>query len=82
MNDTDKNSCPFCKRLREIQQMDNYCIEKRDGWTGETQVIYGAALVHDIYYNGFYCGRTTYDMEPLHYCPTCGVKIQRSNEDE
>lgn len=82
MNDADKNTCPFCKRLHEVQQIDNYYIEKRDGRTGETKVIYGAALVRDMYYNGFFCGRTTHDMEQLHYCPTCGVKIQRSDEDE
>lgn len=75
MDNIPQESCPFCKRLNELRLMDDYCINNRDGRSGKTECRYGAALVHETYYNGHYEGRTTYYTEPLNYCPVCGVKI-------
>ena len=75
MENISQESCPFCKQLSEIKLRDEYYTEEHDGRGGKTECQYSAALVHEIYYNGHYEGRTTYYSEPLNYCPVCGVKI-------
>ena len=67
--------CPFCAWLSELKLRDEFYIKKSDGRPGETECKYGITLVHETYYNGSYCGRSTYDTEPLNYCPVCGIKI-------
>ena len=76
MENTDTKPCPFCEHLKEMKLSDAYYIEKRDGRTGETKCEYKAALVHETYYNGSFCGCTTYNAESLNYCPVCGNKIE------
>lgn len=75
MKDNSQTECPFCRQLNELLLMDDYYINNRDGRGGKTECKYGAALVHEIYYNGHYEGRTTYYTEPLNFCPVCGNKI-------
>jgi|GEM_PF-1027810 len=82
MSDTDIKSCPFCKWLNEMKNRDEYYINNKDGRTGQTECKYGIALVHDTYYNGWHCGHSTYDTEPLNYCPVCGIKIKEENHNE
>lgn len=75
MKDNSQTACPFCKQLNELLLMDDYYINKRDARGGKTEFKYGVALVHETFYNGHYEGRTTYDAEPLNFCPACGNKI-------
>lgn len=75
MENTTKEPCPFCKQLNDLRDIEDYHANKPDGRSGKTECHYGAALVHEIYYDGHYTGRTTYYTEPLNYCPVCGVKI-------
>jgi len=70
MNDSDLKSCPFCVFLGEIKLRDE--LHSKDGYENK----YCAALVHESYYNGSYCGRSTYNPEPLNYCSVCGIKIE------
>ena len=67
--------CPFCEWYHKLKDMDEYYSNNRDGRSGVTEARYGAALVHKTFYNGYYCGRTSYDFEPLNYCPTCGTRL-------
>lgn len=62
------------KKRRRIFLHDCY-INNRDGRGGKSECKYGVALVHEIYYNGCYEGRTTYYADPLNFCPVCGNKI-------
>lgn len=81
MEDDNEKTCPFCQSFRKVQETDAYYIGKRDGRPGETKVVYGVALVHDVYYDGFYCGRATYGAEELNYCPVCGIKLKERDAD-
>lgn len=75
MENTDSTSCPFCEWYRKLKNWDEYYENGRDGRGGVTEFRYGAALVHETYYDGIYCGCSTYKPEPLNYCPTCGTKL-------
>lgn len=77
METMNSTPCPFCEWYRKLKSIDEYYVGGQDGRSGKTEVQYGAALVHKLYYNGRYCGRSTYESEPLHYCPTCGIKLKK-----
>lgn len=79
MDDTNIQSCTFCKHLNEVKQTDDYHIKNNKGRSGKTECHYRVSLVHETYYNGYYCGRVTYDTEPLNFCPVCGIKIEKEN---
>ena len=36
------------------------------------------ALVHKTFYDGYSCGRCSYDFDPLNDCPICGTKLEGS----
>jgi hypothetical protein len=80
MKDVDAKQCSFCKQFKEMILRDEYYINNRDGRTGKTECEYSVALVHEIYYNGSYCGRSTYNTEPLNYCPVCGIKLEADGD--
>ncbi len=69
--------CPFCEWYQRLKSWDEYYENGTDGRSGVTEFKYGAALVHETYYNGIPCGRSVYDTEPLCYCPTCGIKLKK-----
>ncbi len=75
MEHTDSSSCPFCEWYNKLKCRDKYYEDGRDGRSCVTEFKYGAALVHETYYNGIYSGRSVYNPEPLNYCPTCGTKL-------
>ena len=79
MKDTDSNLCSFCTWLNELKDRVEYYSKPTKGKPGKTECKYGVALVHETYYNGSQCGRTTYNTEQLNYCPVCGIKLEGEN---
>lgn len=77
MKNVESKLCPFCKELEESKLSDEHFSQKRKGRLGETEYKYSVTLVHETYYNGFYCGRSTRYNGPLNYCPVCGIKIEK-----
>ena len=71
----DSSYCPFCEWYNALKSRDKYYEDGRDGRSCVTEFKYGAALVHETYYDGMFSGCTTYDPQPLSYCPTCGKKL-------
>ena len=67
----DSSYCPFCEWYNALKSRDKYYEDGRDGRSCVTEFKYGAALVHEI------SGCTTYDPQPLSYCPTCGKKLNK-----
>lgn len=81
MNDTDKKLCPFCNQLERFKLVEAEYVKMRNDQRGKATAVYKAALIHELYYDGFCCGSTAYQTEELHYCPVCGERIDRSDED-
>lgn len=73
----DSSFCPFCEWYNALKSRDKYYEDGRDGRSGVTEFKYGAALVHETYYDGMFSSCTTYDPDPLNYCPTCGTKLNK-----
>ena len=73
----DSSFCPFCEWYNALKSRDKYYEDGRDGRSCVTEFKYGAALVHETYYDGMFSGCTTYDPHPLCYCPTCGKKLNK-----
>jgi len=80
--DAVSTQCPFCMWLNEVKLRDEYSAKESEGRPGKTEHKYGAALVHETYYDGSHCGRSTYNTEQLNYCPVCGIKIEEENTCE
>ena len=76
METMDAAPCSFCEWYHKLKELEEYYIGKRDDRPGVTEVRYGAVLVHQTFYDGQYCGRSAYEVEPLNYCPTCGIKLE------
>lgn len=55
--------------------MNEYYCRKSDGRRGETRNEYSVAIVQETYYDGYYCGRATFNAGPIRFCPGCGRKI-------
>lgn len=73
----DSSFCPFCEWYNALKSRDKYYEDGRDGRSCVTEFKYGAALVHETYYDGMFSSCTTYDPDPLNYCPTCGTKLNK-----
>lgn len=73
----DSSYCPFCEWYNALKSRDKYYEDGRDGRSCVTEFKYGAALVHETYYDGMFSSCTTYDPDPLNYCPTCGTKLNK-----
>lgn len=61
--------CEFCELVESLKREDE---RRNNGLTHE----YRSALISIPYYDGEYCGRTTYGSKPLNYCPVCGKKME------
>ena len=73
----DSSYCPFCEWYNALKSRDKYYEDGRDGRSCVTEFKYGAALVHETYYDGMFSGCTTYAPHPTNYCPTCGKKLNK-----
>ena len=58
----DSSYCPFCEWYNALKSRDKYYEDGRDGRSCVTE---------------FKSGCTTYDPQPLSYCPTCGKKLNK-----
>lgn len=81
MNNTNKESCPFCKQFDRFKQIEADCVQIRNSQSGKATAVYKVALIHELYYNGFCCGSAAYQTEELKYCPVCGDKIRKDGDD-
>lgn len=77
-NNLEETHCRFCKILSELRDVDEYYSQKREGRSGETKSEYSVAIVHETYYDGYYCGRSTYDAGLIRFCPGCGRKMEKN----
>lgn len=66
---SDKKECDFCNRLKKMKEI--FDENKKEGYSDD----YKAALEHESYYNGEYCGGSTFHGFDLNYCPCCGEKL-------
>ena len=64
---TELKPCPFCK---------TYYHANNSSRSGKTKTKYLAALVQETYYNGKFCGTSSYQPEALNYCPNCGAEMK------
>ena len=48
----DSSFCPFCEWYNALKSRDKYYEDGRDGRSCVTEFKYGAALVHETYYDG------------------------------
>lgn len=46
----DSSYCPFCEWYNALKSRDKYYEDGRDGRSCVTEFKYGAALVHETYY--------------------------------
>ena len=69
--------CQFCETLKSQQEMQEYLIT-RPGRSGDTKIIYRAALVSKTFCDGISCGTSTSESFPLNVCPVCGAKITKT----
>ena len=67
-------NCPFCEEMSRMKRLDEALAES-DTRFGKTVIKYRVALVHELYYNGFFNGRTIGQSVELKCCPVCGVDI-------
>ena len=73
----DSSFCPFCEWYNALKSRDKYYEDGRDGRSCVTEFKYGAALVHETYYDGMFSGCTTYDPQPAQLLPDLWEKVEQ-----
>ena len=81
MGNKDMPTCPFCEQFEKFKRIEAEYMEMRRSQSGEATARYKAALIHELYYDGYCCGSTAYYTEKLNYCPVCGIKLNGSDTD-